>query len=331
MTRENGLEQGATPDAMEQAARCVLQGGEAFLTTRIPWGDHGVFYTGEALEACVGPVALRDLPCLTADGAVFVERFCPAAELVILGGGHISVPLCAMAALAGLHVTVIDDREEYANPMRFPQATRVLCGGFEQILTQERFSAGAFFAILTRGHASDTACLARVLTLPRRYVGMIGSRRKVAQAMAEMRAAGFDEETLARVYAPIGLEIHAQTPAEIAVSILAQVIDVMRAPGEGAGMDEAIAAAIAQGQARGGKLLTIVEKRGSAPRAAGTRMLVLPDGKTLGTIGGGSAEYACLRRAMERMGKAGCEVLELEVEDVGMTCGGTIKVLLEAL
>lgn len=236
-----------------------------------------------------------------------------------------------MAAIAGMYVTVIDDRAAFANAERFSQAARVICGAFDEVLSQERFSPSAFFVIITRGHTADAVCLARALTLPRRYVGMIGSKRKVAQMMDEMRALGFTDEVLREVHAPIGLPIGAQTPAEIAVSILAEIISVLRAPGESNALEADVAQALSDGRASGGKLFTILEKRGSAPRGPGARMLVLPDGTVLGTIGGGSAEYACIARATACMGSAGCEVINLEVKSVGMTCGGAIRVLMETV
>lgn len=318
-------------NTMEQAAHSVLNGHAAFLITDVNTGAHTLYDTRKALEGALSSPLTGDLPCVTAEGALFLEQLRAAPELVILGGGHISLSLCAMAALTGMHVSVVDDREMFATAARFPQASRVLCGPYEEVLVRERFSPSAFFVIVTRGHAGDTACLARVLTLPRRYVGMIGSRRKVAQAMEEMRALGFSKEALDQVHAPIGLPIRAQTPAEIAVSILAEIISVLRAPGESGAMEEDVARAIAQGNARGGKLFTILEKHGSAPRAAGTRMLVMPDGEVLGTIGGGNAEYVCIQRAMKCMGEACCEVIELDVKSVGMTCGGSIRVLMETL
>lgn len=318
-------------NAMEQAARSVLDGRAAFLCTDVRTGEHVLFDTQQAMEAAFPAMANSVLPCVTEGGALFWEQLRAAPELVILGGGHISQPLCAMAAITGMHVTVVDDRAAFAQAERFPQAARVVCGAFAEVLAREAFSPSAFFVIVTCGHAADTACLEKILTLPRRYVGMIGSRRKVAQAMEEMRALGFADETLREVHAPIGLPIGAQTPAEIAVSILAEIISVLRAPGESCALEEDVARAIRDGRARGGKLFTILEKRGSAPRGPGARMLVLPDGSTLGTIGGGSAEYACIARAVECMGKPGCEVMELEVKSVGMTCGGTIRVLMETI
>ena len=106
---------------------------------------------------------------------------------------------------------------------------------------------------------------------------------------------------------------------------------LLRAPGESAALERDVAQAILDGRARGGKLFTLLEKQGSAPRGPGARMLVLPDGSVLGTIGGGSAEYACITRAMACMGQTVSEVLALSVQSVGMTCGGSVKILMETL
>lgn len=318
--------------ALQEAAAWIGAGKTAYVLTRLDTGAHIFFAQEEAMLSQAGIMA-KDVtfPRVTDNGAYFLERLCAAPELVVLGGGHISRPLCTMASTLGMNITVIDDRADFARQERFPGAKRVLCGDFVQTLQTTAFSPKACFIIITRGHAQDTQCLAQVLCMPRSYVGMIGSKKKVAEAMEEMRAKGFDTQTLSQVAAPIGLPIGAQTPAEIALSILAQLVQVLRGQDASGGMDASILGALRKEETRGAKLFTILEKRGSAPRGAGTRMMVLPDGEVLGTLGGGSAEFFCIRRAREEMGVPWQDIFDVEVKSLGMTCGGSIKVLAETL
>jgi xanthine dehydrogenase accessory factor len=147
---------------------------------------------------------------------------------VILGGGHISVPLTAVLTLAGHAVTVVDDRPDFAASRRFPPSTGVVCSAFRTFLAGLSADAATAVVIVTRGHRHDLECLRAVLGQPAGYLGMIGSRRKVAAVFALLRDEGADPDLLARVRAPIGLDIGAETPAEIAVSIAAEIIAAFR-------------------------------------------------------------------------------------------------------
>lgn len=160
---------------------------------------------------------------------VFLDPILPQARLLILGGGHIAVPLAEMGHLLEYHVSVVDDRLSFAHPDRFPHANRVLCQDFETAIREFSFDANTYVIIVTRGHRHDKTCLAEVLLKSEpAYIGMIGSRRKVAAILDDLREEGYDDEQLNRVYAPIGLDIGAQTPAEIAVSIIAEMVMVSR-------------------------------------------------------------------------------------------------------
>jgi len=160
---------------------------------------------------------------------VFLDPILPQARLLILGGGHIAVPLAEMGKLLEFQVTVVDDRPSFANTARFQGISQVLCQDFETAIREFTFDVNTFIIIVTRGHRHDKTCLAEVLkkTKPA-YIGMIGSRRKVAALFEDLRGEGFSEEELKGVYAPIGLDIGAQTPAEISVSIMSEIIMVRR-------------------------------------------------------------------------------------------------------
>ena len=242
-------------------------------------------------------------------------------RLILCGGGHVSLELAHVAARLEFEVTVIDDRPEFANGARFPMAHQVLCMPFAQALDQLGSRDTDYFAILTRGHAFDKQCLAQVLRGRYAYVGMIGSKIKVATVRQALLEEGFSREMLDGVCAPIGLSIGGQTPAEIAVSIAAQLVQVRAGKGPGA----------VKPPEGPGVLCTIVEKHGSAPRGVGTWMLVAPDGSCAGTIGGGQVEYEAKLHAQALWtaggpGDTGEYDLSHAAAELGMVCGGRVKV-----
>jgi xanthine dehydrogenase accessory factor len=159
---------------------------------------------------------------------VLIEAIEAPARLVIVGGGHIARALCTVSALAGFSVTVIDDRPEYAAPERFPEADRVICGDFEDTLRELESDTNTYFVMVTRGHKQDELSLRVVLGKPWAYAGMIGSKRRTGAVLLHLEEEGFARELLDRVHTPIGLDIGAETPEEIAISIVAELIMVRR-------------------------------------------------------------------------------------------------------
>lgn len=145
-------------------------------------------------------------------------------RLIICGGGHVSLALAHMASILDFDITVIDDREEFANKERFPMVSQVLCMGFEQALDQLGSRADDYYVIVTRGHAFDRDCLAHVLRGKYAYAGMIGSKGKVVAVMKSLLAEGFPQEQLDGVHSPIGIKLGGQSPAEVAVSIAAELV-----------------------------------------------------------------------------------------------------------
>lgn len=159
---------------------------------------------------------------------VLIEVVEAPARLVIVGGGHIARSLCTIGALAGFSVSVIDDRPEYAHPERFPEADRVICGDFEDTLTEMESDTNSYFVMVTRGHKQDELSLRVVLGKPWAYAGMIGSKRRTGAVLLHLEEEGYPRELLDRVHTPIGIDIGAETPEEIAVSIVAELIMVRR-------------------------------------------------------------------------------------------------------
>ncbi|MBX5493166.1 MAG: XdhC family protein [Chloroflexi bacterium] len=174
---------------------------------------------------------------LAGEVGVFLEVVEPQPALVIVGAGHIAVPLARIGKMLGFEVTVIDDREKFANRERFPDADQVIADDFGPTLANLKITRGSYIVIITRGHQYDEEALMQVVDSPAAYIGMIGSRRRVRAVADNLAAVGIDRAKLERVRAPIGLEIGAQTPEEIAVSIIAEIIAVRRG-GRGLPMSE---------------------------------------------------------------------------------------------
>lgn len=149
-------------------------------------------------------------------------------QLLILGAGHVALPLATMAKMVGYDVTVVDDRPSFANSFRFPTADKIICNDFEQALDAININPQTFVVIVTRGHRYDKVCLKKVIGHPAAYIGMIGSRRRVKALLAELEEQGVSNDLLQKLYSPIGLKIGAETPEEIAVSILSELIKVHR-------------------------------------------------------------------------------------------------------
>jgi xanthine dehydrogenase accessory factor len=158
-----------------------------------------------------------------------IEYYLPKPRMIVLGGGHIALALIQMAKLADFSVLVFDDRPMFANPERFPSADEVVCDDFTRLFERVNVRSSDFVVIVTRGHKHDKECLEGVLAGQKpAYIGMIGSRRRVAIVMRQLAEAGHPKETLDAVCSPIGLRIGAVTPAEISVAILAEIIGVRR-------------------------------------------------------------------------------------------------------
>lgn len=153
----------------------------------------------------------------------FLDPLGLSQELVIAGAGHIARPLSKMAALCGYSVVVVDDRSEYAQAKLFAEA-RVVCQDFGQFFAEYTVHPGSHVVLVTRGHKLDEECLRGLIGRTVPYLGMIGSRRRTRAVLDELRSEGVSPEWLARIYAPIGLNIGALTPEEIAISILSEMI-----------------------------------------------------------------------------------------------------------
>jgi len=159
---------------------------------------------------------------------IFIDILQPKEGVLIFGAGHIAVCVSKLAKTVGFKVTIIDDRKEFANQDRFPEADEIIVEEIEDALAHLNITPSTYIIILTRGHLKDEEVLGSVIRSNAAYIGMIGSRKKNATVFRHLEGQGISQDELAKVHAPIGIDIKAQTPEEIAVSIMAEIIQVRR-------------------------------------------------------------------------------------------------------
>ncbi|HJX01140.1 MAG TPA: XdhC/CoxI family protein [Terriglobales bacterium] len=159
---------------------------------------------------------------------IYLEPILPVQTLYLFGAGHVSVNVYRAARMAGFDVVVVDDRESYASRERFPEAKDVYADDFDRLLSQLAPNHSSYLVIVTRGHRDDMRVLRWAVDTPARYIGMIGSQRKIIAIYKQLEKEGIAAEKLARVYAPVGLDIGAITPEEIAIAIVAEMIGIRR-------------------------------------------------------------------------------------------------------
>lgn len=288
----------------------------------------------DCFKDIMNEIDMKKGTCVTMAGGkeIFTEEISGKPKLIICGGGHIALPLSRLGKMLEFEVVVIDNRTEFTNRERFPYVDRVICGEFEEALDAENINSSTYIVIVTRGHKDDRRCLKKVIRSNSAYIGMIGSRSKVAFIFNDLKDEGYKEEELNRVHSPIGLKIGAQTPEEISISIFAEIIHVKN-KNLSCSIEDDIMNAIECAK-EDMVLATIVEKKGSSPRGIGAKMLVLKDGKYIGTVGGGSVENAVYEEARELIGMKKCHIETYDLSNskaatLGMACGGTVRVFFE--
>jgi len=192
----------------EEALRCIQERRSRLLKLKLDQNTSGIGVL------CGG------------EAEVFVEPILPVSSIFIFGGGHIALPLAQFAKALEFSVVVIDDREEFASRDRFPGADEVKAGDFSTIIGSTEFHSDDCIVIITHGHQHDEVVLKECLSKKNRpeYIGMIGSKAKVSTVFSNLKREGVPEELLAKVNAPIGLDIGAKSPAEIAISIMAEIV-----------------------------------------------------------------------------------------------------------
>lgn len=282
------------------------------------------------------PTVIRE-----ADRDFFIEPVQPKDRLIILGGGHIAMPLVKFASEVGFSVTICDDRPAFANEARFPHAERVICETFDDCFDKLEVTEFDYVVIITRGHRHDTLCLRKLLDLPETfYLGMIGSKRRVEGVKEMLTEEGYDKDRIQRIFTPIGLGIGAVTPEEISISILAEIIKEKRLgrpehrPIQCSDLDPEVIQALAGQTSASCSVVTVMSSKGSVPRGPGAKMIVFPDRTIVGSIGGGCSESEVIWDAMTIIGTGNHLIKHIDLtgdvaESEGMVCGGIMEVLVE--
>lgn len=286
---------------------------------------------------------------------VMIEYFFPPDELIIFGGGYLSQALVGLGKQLNYRVTVLEDRPMFANRSLFPEADRIICDNFKRAVSGLSLGAWSSVVIMTRGHQHDMAILEALIERDIGYIGMVGSRRRAAITKQYFSERGIDPAYISRVHMPVGLAIGARTPAEIAVSIAAELIKeryekasrILAAPAQpgvvllDSGASDytprenmEIFDRIVQGDTNQGAVLAfIASTTGSTPRKAGAKMLLLADGGSAGTIGGGCVEGEVRRKAYEVRETRTAQMITYLLDNEaaaqqGMVCGGRMEILL---
>lgn len=161
---------------------------------------------------------------------IFVEPVIPQPRAFIFGGGHVSKGISKIATLAGFSTSIVDNREAFANAERFPEAEATYAEEYEEVFPKLPVNSSSYIIIVTRGHRDDMRVLRWAVNTPAKYIAMIGSKRKTISVVHELEKEGIPREAFDKVFAPMGLEIGAEMPEEIAISVVAEMIAVRRAP-----------------------------------------------------------------------------------------------------
>ena len=278
----------------------------------------------------------------TVDGTEYLRSFCTPERLILLGCGNIGQALCRYAADLGFAVTAVDERPSFANHTLMPDASEIICSDFPGAIRRLHVTERDYVCVITRGHRYDADCLRELLpgTYPK-YLGMIGSRRRVALLLKQLEGEGFSSDALGRIHAPIGVSINALTVKEIAISIVAELIQCRRSDLDRRSKATRLSAEDIDldllrflVEDRTPKaLLMVYETSGSTPVKTGAMMAVDKLGRTVGTIGGGCGESAVLTDARKFIGSGmqGSVTVDMSAdiaEEEGMVCGGEMKVLI---
>lgn len=265
----------------------------------------------------------------------FVEKIEDPHRLFIFGAGHVSKSLYDLACFLDIQTIVSEDREEFLNASRFPNALRVITSDYESTIPELGIKNTDSVVIMTRGHKGDYNVLKSVLSLSGLpgYIGMIGSKSKVAYVFAALIEEGFSKDKIKAVHAPVGLPFDTETPPEIALSIMAEIFTTRHKKGVSI-IEEKTKQALCE--VKDGIEVIITEKHGSGPREVGTRMVVTKD-SVIGTIGGGSLEAHAINDA-RKMLEDNITVLEKhysmnnnDASSIGMVCGGDCNLALVKL
>ena len=258
-------------------------------------------------------------------GRVLEENITPPVHLVLFGAGHVGKALYTLARLQDISVTVIDSRKEILKEEDFPNANLIQVN-YDELSSLKLDVYNPYFCIFTHGHSGDKACLEWCLKQNSEYIGMIGSKGKVRATFDKLLKEGYSEEELSKVHSPIGLKIGGDTPQEIAISIMAEIIQTYSSKPNRSVIDISLLNTISNHE---GVICRIISKRGSAPRQVGTTMFVTKD-KVYSTIGGGAIEKRVIEDALSLKDDVLLKEYRLNPQgDLNMICGGDEEILFQ--
>lgn len=260
-------------------------------------------------------------------GRVLEENLTPPVHLVLFGAGHVGKALFHLARLQDIDITVIDSRNEILKQEDFPNAELIKVD-YSNMDALKLNVYNPYFCIFTHGHFGDKACLEWCLKQKTEYIGMIGSKGKVKTTFEKLLKEGYTEEQLAKVHAPIGITIGGDTPQEIAVSIMAEIIQTYSSKPNRSVMDIELLKVLSNKQ---GVLCRIISKKGSAPRQIGTSMFVTKE-KVYATVGGGALEKRVIEEALNLKENVMLKEYILTPQgDLNMICGGDEEILFQRI
>jgi xanthine dehydrogenase accessory factor len=319
----------------------------------------GAAPAGDELAVAARAAWLRGEPCLA--GTCFIDPLLPPPRMVVAGGGHIGRALADLGAWMGWEILLIDSRPDFADPAGLPETAAVRCGEYGAVFGELPLDPWTSIIAVTPGYQEDAQVLSALASRPDAaalpYVGVIGSKRRLRAVRDLVAAAGAPPAFLADLHAPIGLDVGAKSPRELALAIVAELLMAER---DGSGMpvrdlpagrvpaksahhgaeaqDPLLwrSAADAIGRGEPVAMACVVEAKGSAPRRPGARMLVQADGRILGSTGGGVGEGLVLAQAMEALRTGLPRLVRVDLtHEAGSgkagICGGYQRILVEPL
>lgn len=268
------------------------------------------------------------------EGSAFVERFGMSPRLIVCGAGTVGQEVIKLGKFLGLAVIVLEDRREFADKAKELGADEVYTMEFDEGLKNLSEKSADYYVVVTREHKYDKVCLRNILDKNPAYVGMMASKKRATQLKEELKEEGKSEALVSDIHSPIGLNINSETPAEIAVSILAEIIELKNGSNKSGGFNKDILKEILDSPINEKLILaTIVKRTGSAPRDVGTKMLIRENGSIKGSVGGGwiEAEVLNIAKAMFESGITHRMYETDKDSENAVLCGGYETIYLEMI
>lgn len=327
-------------DGPEKGDKLLVMGGQiltcdAHSGTMHSLKEESFFHELNLESLCLA----ENFKVLEVDGrSIFVLRLGKTPRLILCGYGHVGAALLPLATSLGFECWVIDDRPECAEQARLNGAKMVYCGDYRDILKGIPNSSDNYYVCMTRGHRYDEECLSVIMERSFAYVGMMASKRRAILMRESLLEMGRDADSVGRLCSPIGVDIDAQTPMEIAVSVAGELIRFKNRNQSRSILNPLILEELANHTTAFTHVLcTILNKNGSAPREPGTQMLVCSDGRVIGTIGGGIVEanlIADCKALLKSHGESFQVERQMTAEDTGdsgVICGGRVRIFVELI